>query len=62
MADNSRAINRIFTHKVICDLIQNGKNDVFRELLSRVSFEKFPQSSKNVDWGEILSHASRRLL
>lgn len=29
MADNSRAINRVFTRKVIYDLIQNGKSDVF---------------------------------
>lgn len=25
MADNSRAINRVFTRKVICDLIENGR-------------------------------------
>ena len=35
MADNSRAINRIFTRKVICDLIQNGKNDVFDYVVQR---------------------------
>jgi len=35
MADNSRAINRIFTRKVICDLIQNGKNDVFDYVVRR---------------------------
>ncbi len=35
MADNSRAINRIFTRKVICDLIQNGKNDVFDYVVHR---------------------------
>lgn len=29
MADNSRAINRVFTRKVICDLIQGEHNDVF---------------------------------
>lgn len=35
MADNSRAINRIFTRKVICDLIQNGKSDVFDYVVRR---------------------------
>ena len=29
MADNSRAVNRVFTRKVICDLIENGRSDVF---------------------------------
>ena len=29
MADNSRAINRVFTRSVIGDLIQNGSNEVF---------------------------------
>lgn len=35
MADNSRAINRIFTRKVICDLLQNGKSDVFDYVVRR---------------------------
>lgn len=29
MADNSRAINRVFTRGVICNLLQTGRNDVF---------------------------------
>ncbi len=35
MADNSRAINRVFTRKVICDLIENGRNDVFDYVVKR---------------------------
>ena len=35
MSDNSRAINRVFTRKVICDLIQNGSNDVFDYVVRR---------------------------
>jgi hypothetical protein len=29
MADNSRAINRVFTCGVISDLLKSGSNDVF---------------------------------
>lgn len=35
MSDNSRAINRVFTRKVICDLIENGENDVFDYVVKR---------------------------
>lgn len=35
MPDNSRAINRVFTRKVICDLVQDGKNDVFDYVVRR---------------------------
>lgn len=35
MADSSRAINRIFTRKVLCDLLANGTNDVFDHVVER---------------------------
>lgn len=35
MADNSRAVNRVFTRKVICDLIENGRSDVFDYVVKR---------------------------
>lgn len=35
MPDNSRAINRVFTRRVICDLVQEGKSDVFDYVVSR---------------------------
>lgn len=35
MADNSRAINRVFTRKVISDLVQDGKSDVFDYVVKR---------------------------
>jgi hypothetical protein len=35
MADNSRAINRVFTRGVLSDLLQNGSNDVFDYVVSR---------------------------
>lgn len=35
MADNSRAINRVFTKKVISELISNGRSDVFDYVVSR---------------------------
>lgn len=35
MTDNSRAINRVFTRKVICDLLQGKKNDIFDYVVRR---------------------------
>lgn len=35
MADNSRAVNRVFTRKVICDLIENGRSDIFDYVVKR---------------------------
>ena len=35
VADNSRAINRVFTRKVISDLVQDGKSDVFDYVVKR---------------------------
>lgn len=35
MADSSRAINRVFTRKVICDLLQGKRNEVFDYVVKR---------------------------
>ena len=35
MADNSRAINRVFTRKVLHDLLSNTTNDVFNSVVER---------------------------
>ena len=35
MADNSRAINRVFTRKVLSDLLAKGTNDVFDNVVKR---------------------------
>lgn len=50
MADNSRAINRVFTRKVISDLIQNGRSDVFDYVVKRYIDDP---SSKN--HGQLIS-------
>ena len=35
MADNSRAINRVFTRKVISDLLESGRSDTFDYVVKR---------------------------
>ena len=60
--DSPEVFNRLFQVRVLVLValrqlrkslgVQLTYNVVLRELLSRVSFEKFPQSSKNVDWGK----------
>ena len=50
MADNSRAINRVFTRKVMCDLIQNGRSDVFDYVVKR--YINDPESKNH---GELIS-------
>lgn len=50
MADNSRAINRVFTRNVICDLIQNGRNDIFDYVVRR--YIDAPESKNH---GELVS-------
>ena len=50
MADNSRAVNRVFTRKVICDLIENGRSDVFDYVVKRYIDDP---SSKN--HGQLIS-------
>lgn len=50
MADNSRAINRVFTRGVICDLLQNGSNDVFGYVVRR-----YVNDPENKTHGELFS-------
>ena len=50
MTDNSRAINRVFTRRVICDLLQTGRNDVFDYVVKRYIVD--PESKKH---GELIS-------
>ena len=50
MADNSRAINRVFTRKVLCNLIENGKSDIFDYVVKRYIDDP---SSKN--HGQLIS-------
>ena len=50
MADNSRAINRVFTRKVICDLIEHGRSDIFDYVVKRYIDDP---SSKN--HGQLIS-------
>lgn len=50
MTDSSRAINRVFTRKVICDLLQGKQNDVFDCVVKR--YVDDPESKK---YGELIS-------
>ena len=50
MADNSRAINRVFTRGVLNDLLQNGSNEVFDYVVQR--YVDDPESKTH---GEIIS-------
>lgn len=50
MTDSSRAINRVFTRKVICDLLQGKQNDVFDYVVKRYIDD--PESKKH---GELIS-------
>lgn len=50
MADNSRAINRVFTRKVMCELMQNGQSDVFDYVVKRYIDD--PESKSN---GQLIS-------
>lgn len=50
LPDYNRAINRIFTRKVIGDLISNGSNDIFDYVVKRYLVD--PESKTN---GEIIS-------
>lgn len=50
MADSSRAINRVFTRKVICDLLQGKHNDVFDYVIKR--YINDPESKNH---GELIS-------
>ncbi|MFT4105511.1 MAG: sce7726 family protein [Lacrimispora sp.] len=50
MADSSRAINRVFTRKVICDLLQGKRNDIFDYVVKR--YINDPESKNH---GELIS-------
>lgn len=50
MVDSNRAINHVFTRKVICDLLQGKKNDVFDYVVKRYIHD--PVSKKH---GELIS-------
>lgn len=50
MPNNSRAINRVFTKKVVADLIQNGSNEVYNTVVQRYIVD--PTEKTN---GEIIS-------
>ena len=50
MADNSRAINRVFTRNVITDLIECGSSEVFDIVVQR-----YINDPKNKTHGQIIS-------
>lgn len=50
MPNNSRAINRVFTKKVVADLIRNGSNEVYNTVVRRYIVD--PTDKTN---GEIIS-------
>lgn len=56
MADNSRAINRVFTRNVICDLIQNGKSNVFDYVVRR-----YIDAPERKNHGELISEVYTHL-
>ena len=59
MADNSRAINRVFTKKVLCELLQNGKCDVFDYVVRR--YVDDPESKNHGQLiNEIYTHLSKQ--
>lgn len=58
MADKSRAINRVFTSKVMCELMQNGQSDVFDYVVKRYIDD--PESKSNGQLiSEIYAHLSK---
>lgn len=56
MADNSRAINRVFTRKVISDLVQDGKSDVFDYVVKR-----YVEDPSGKTHGQLISEIYTRL-
>jgi hypothetical protein len=56
IADNNRAINRVFTRGVISDLLQSGSNDVFDCVVRR-----YVNDPKSKTHGEIFSEIYARL-
>lgn len=58
MADNSRAINRVFTRGVLGDLLNNGTNEVFDYVVSRYTDD--PESKTYGElFSEIYAHLSK---
>ena len=59
MPDNSRAINRVFTRRVICDLLQSGRNEVFDYVVKRYIDD--PESKNHGQLiSEIYTHLERQ--
>ena len=56
MADNSRAINSVFTRKVISDLVQDGKSDVFDYVVKR-----YVENPSEKTHGQLISEIYARL-
>ena len=56
MTDNSRAINRVFTRKVISDLVQDGKSDVFDYVVKR-----YVEDPSGKTHGQLISEIYTRL-
>lgn len=50
MTDNSRAVNRVFTRKVISDLIQDGRSDLFDYVVKR-----YIDDPESKDHGQLIS-------
>ena len=59
MADNSRAINRVFTRKVMCDLVENGKSDVFDYVVKRYIDDPLSKSHGQII-SEIYAHLNKQ--
>lgn len=59
MADRNRAINRVFTRKVICDLLQGKRNDIFDYVVKR--YVNDPESKKHSELiSEIYTHLGKQ--
>lgn len=59
MADMTRAINRVFTRKVICDLLEGKNNDVFDYVVKK--HIDAPESKKHCELiSEIYAHLGRQ--
>jgi hypothetical protein len=58
MADNSRAINRVFTRSVIRELLQSGSNEVFDYVVRR--YVSTPNKTHGELFSEIYVHLSKQ--
>lgn len=50
LPNNSRAINRVFTKKVMADLIRNGSNEVYNTVVDKYVIDPIKKTN-----GEIIS-------